>query len=80
VTSIPSWESGEVQADWKLANLEPSFKKGTKEDPGNNRPVSLTSMPGKIMKLVLLGVTQKHVRDSAVLVIANTCSGGESPA
>ncbi|KAK4827810.1 hypothetical protein QYF61_021802 [Mycteria americana] len=31
-----------------------------------NRPVSLTSVPGKIMVKVILGVIEKHLRDSAV--------------
>ncbi|KAK4827505.1 hypothetical protein QYF61_018805 [Mycteria americana] len=35
----------EVPADWKLANVIPVYKKGIREDPGNYRPVSLTSVP-----------------------------------
>lgn len=61
------WESGEVPANWKLASVVPVFKKGKKEDPGNGRPVSLTSVPGKITETVVLEVTEKHLRDSAVI-------------
>ncbi|KAK4825649.1 hypothetical protein QYF61_001434 [Mycteria americana] len=38
-----SWLTGEVPVDWRLANVTPIYKKGRKEDPGNYRPVSLTS-------------------------------------
>ncbi|KAK4827430.1 hypothetical protein QYF61_017868 [Mycteria americana] len=61
-----SWESGQVPVDWKLANVVPIFKKGKKEDPGNYRPVSLTSVPGRIME-VILGVIEKHLRDNAAI-------------
>jgi len=45
-----SWLRGEVQDDWRTASVTPIYKKGGKEDPGNYRPVSLTSVLGKIME------------------------------
>ena len=42
---LKSWETGEVPDDWRKANVVPVFKKGKQEEPGNYRPVSLTSIP-----------------------------------
>ena len=39
------------------------YKKGQKEDPGNYRPVSLTSVPGKIREWFILSVLTGHVKD-----------------
>ncbi|KAK4806263.1 LOW QUALITY PROTEIN: hypothetical protein QYF61_013407 [Mycteria americana] len=58
-----SWLTGEVPADWRLANVTPIFKKGRKEDPGNYRPVSLTSVPGKLMEQIILSAITRHVED-----------------
>ncbi|GAB0206573.1 mitochondrial enolase superfamily member 1 [Grus japonensis] len=55
-----SWRTGEVPVTLV-------FKKGKKEDPGNYRPVSLTSIPGKVMEQLILGVTNKHVEEKKVI-------------
>ncbi|KFV79716.1 hypothetical protein N308_03870, partial [Struthio camelus australis] len=62
-----SWRTGEVPEDWKKANVTPVFKKGRKEEPGNDRPVSLTSIQGKVMEQLLLEVITKHVEDKKVI-------------
>ncbi|KAK4823485.1 LOW QUALITY PROTEIN: hypothetical protein QYF61_002549 [Mycteria americana] len=59
-----SWLTGEVPADWRLANVTPIYKKGQKEDPGNYRPVSLTSVPGKLMEQIIFSAITGHVENN----------------
>ncbi|KAK4832580.1 hypothetical protein QYF61_024371 [Mycteria americana] len=61
-----SWLTGEVLVDWRLANVTPTHKKGRKEDPGNYRPVSLTSVPGKVTEQIILSAITWHVQDNQV--------------
>ncbi|GAB0183655.1 mitochondrial enolase superfamily member 1 [Grus japonensis] len=62
-----SWLTGEVPVDWSLANVTPIYKKGWKEDLGNYRPVSLTSVPGKVIELIILNAITWHIQDNQVI-------------
>ena len=48
-----SHATGLFPADWKLANVTPVFKKGSQNQPWNYRPISLTSVPCKLMENIL---------------------------
>ncbi|GAB0204171.1 mitochondrial enolase superfamily member 1 [Grus japonensis] len=63
-----SWLTREVPVDWRLANVTPIYKKGWKEDSGNYRPVSLTSVPGKVMEQVILSAITRHVWYNQVIM------------
>uniref|UniRef100_A0A670K9H8 Reverse transcriptase domain-containing protein n=1 Tax=Podarcis muralis TaxID=64176 RepID=A0A670K9H8_PODMU len=62
-----SWRTGEVPADWRRANVVPIFKKGKREDPNNYRPVSLTSIPGKILEQIIKQTVCEHLERNAVI-------------
>ena len=50
-----SLKSGQLPSDWTSANVTPVHKKGSKHDPKNYRPVSLTSIVVKIMERLVHG-------------------------
>ncbi len=56
-----SLREGEVPSDWRKANVAPIYKKGPKGDPGNYRPVSLTSVPCKILESLIKDKLMEHL-------------------
>jgi len=59
-----SWLSGEVPVDWRVENVMPIYKKGWKEDQGNYRCVSLTSVQGKVVEQIILSTITRHIQDN----------------
>ncbi|CAJ0919629.1 unnamed protein product [Ranitomeya imitator] len=56
--------TGSVPQDWRIANVVPIFKKGSKSEPGNYRPVSLTSIVGKIFEGFLRDVILDYLNEN----------------
>jgi len=56
-----SLQTGEVVGDWKEANITPVFKKGNKSLANNYRPISLTSVPGKLLERILRDAIMDHL-------------------
>ena len=48
-----SLQEGVVPATWKVSTVVPIFKKGTRYDPSNYRPVSLTSVLCKSLERII---------------------------
>ena len=53
--------------DWRKDNVTPVSTKGKKEDLGNYRPVSLTSVPGMVFEQLILDVIIKQVEEKKVI-------------
>jgi hypothetical protein len=62
-----SIQEGEIPEDWKSANVTPIFKKGSKSDAGNYRPVSLTSVCCKILEAILRDDMVDHLERNKLL-------------
>jgi hypothetical protein len=62
-----SLKEGMVPDDWKIANVTPIFKKGSRQDPSNYRPVSLTSHIGKLMESILKDKVVEHLKKFTVI-------------
>ena len=62
-----SIKTGIVPQDWKDANVAPLFKKGSKNKPENYRPVSLTSIVGKILESIIKDHIVEHLNKYSLI-------------
>ena len=63
-----SIDIGSVPADWKHANIIAVYKKGSRTDAQNYRPVSLTCVPCKLPEHIMFRHIMTHVDAHNVLV------------
>ncbi|XP_047145890.1 uncharacterized protein LOC124818843 [Hydra vulgaris] len=61
-----SIETGNISSKWKEANTTPIFKNGNTTDP-LNRPVSLTSLPCKVMEAFIKEAIMTHLMENKLL-------------
>lgn len=57
-----SLDSGEIPDDWKHAQVIPIYKSGSKNEFSNYRPISLTSVPSKLMEHIVFSNIMNHLR------------------
>lgn len=62
-----SIEQGEIPQDWRDANVSPIFKKGNRDQAQNYRPVSLTSVVGKILESFIKNSIVEHLEQFKLL-------------
>ena len=62
-----SHDTGKLPKDWKEAQVTPIFKKGDKSEPGNYRPVSLTSVLCKVMEGIIRDNVINHLKRNKLL-------------
>ena len=62
-----SLEQGVVPSAWKKALITPVFKKGVRTDPANYRPISLTSIPCKVLEHIIYSHVMSHLEHHNIL-------------
>jgi len=62
-----SLDEGVVVEDWKIANVTPIFKKGSVSKVENYRPISLTSVPCKILESIIKDSLVKFLDENKLI-------------
>jgi len=62
-----SMSTGSVPMEWKQAHVTPIFKKGKKCEPSNYRPISLTSIPCRLMESIIKDHVMDHLLDNELI-------------
>ena len=62
-----SIRTGCVPRDWREAEVTPIFKKGDRNQPSNYRPISLTSIVGKLMESIMVDKVTSYLESNLLL-------------
>jgi len=61
-----SLESGEIPSEWRTAHVSAIYKKKSRKKASNYRPVSLTSVPCKILESILRDKIMAHMESQSL--------------
>ena len=64
-----SLDTGTVPLDWTKAQVTPIFKKGNQRLLKNYRPVSITSVPCKILEHIICSLVRDHLEEYNILTL-----------
>ena len=62
-----SMRSGCLPKDWKKANVIPIYKGGSKGEPANYRPISLTSVVVRVMERIIKEKMMRHMKTNGLI-------------
>ena len=62
-----SIDQSRVPQQWRTANVIPIFKKGSKRDAANYRPISLTSHIGKLLERIIRDHILRHLDNTQLI-------------
>ena len=62
-----SVDSGRLPADWKTGDVTPVYKKGDRQNPASYRPISLTSIPSKVLESIIRDNLLQHMSGAGLL-------------
>ena len=62
-----SLTAGKLPIEWKQANISLIHKKGSKTLPQNYRPVSITSVVGKIIEEIIRDTITVHMKENELV-------------
>ena len=62
-----SFSEGQLPSDWKSSLVTPIFKKGSRNDPLNYRPISTTSVCGKMFERIICEDLTSYLESNSIL-------------
>jgi hypothetical protein len=65
-----SLKTGSIPKIWRHATVQPVYKKDDRSSPGNYRPISLTSVCGKLMEHIVRSAITSHLDRHSILAPA----------
>jgi len=67
---VKSFDTGTLPEDWRKAHIVPILKKGDRTDKANYCPVSLTSVPCKLMESMIKDKVMSFMQENSVFSTA----------